>query len=134
MGEQIIGKPHDFARAKQQLLAASGNSVTFLTSLTLLNSSTGVIRGSGTIDLGQTTTSVWNGTQWVTTAVTGSGTVGSPYQVSFTGATLSGGLRPSRATRLNGAGFMMVFSRRRTMHSHPTPAHTRPRAATLAAV
>ncbi|QKE62888.1 septum formation inhibitor Maf [Aquipseudomonas campi] len=41
LGEHIIGKPHDFARAKHQLLAASGNSVTFLTSLALLNSSTG---------------------------------------------------------------------------------------------
>lgn len=41
LGEQIIGKPHDFARALHQLKAASGNSVTFLTSLALLNSDTG---------------------------------------------------------------------------------------------
>ena len=38
---QIIGKPHTFERARQQLTAASGSSVTFLTGLTLLNSSTG---------------------------------------------------------------------------------------------
>ncbi|MDO9322031.1 MAG: Maf family nucleotide pyrophosphatase, partial [Pseudomonas sp.] len=37
---QIIGKPHDFARAKAQLQAASGASVTFLTGLALLNSAT----------------------------------------------------------------------------------------------
>jgi MAF protein len=39
---QIIGKPHTFERARQQLSAASGSSVTFLTGLTLLNSSTGL--------------------------------------------------------------------------------------------
>jgi MAF protein len=38
---QIIGKPHTFERARQQLTAASGSSVTFLTGLTLLNSSSG---------------------------------------------------------------------------------------------
>jgi MAF protein len=38
---QILGKPHTFERALQQLSAASGNSVTFLTGLALLNSSTG---------------------------------------------------------------------------------------------
>ncbi len=38
---QIIGKPHTFERARQQLSAASGSSVTFLTGLTLLNSHTG---------------------------------------------------------------------------------------------
>jgi MAF protein len=37
----ILGKPHTFERALQQLSAASGNSVTFLTGLALLNSSTG---------------------------------------------------------------------------------------------
>ena len=41
LGTQIIGKPHDFNRARSQLLAASGSSVTFLTGLALLNSSTG---------------------------------------------------------------------------------------------
>jgi MAF protein len=38
---QILGKPHTFECALQQLSAASGNSVTFLTGLALLNSSTG---------------------------------------------------------------------------------------------
>ncbi|MFV3385811.1 Maf family protein [Pseudomonas sp. NY15364] len=38
---QILGKPHDLPRAQQQLRAASGSSVTFLTGLALLNSSTG---------------------------------------------------------------------------------------------
>jgi MAF protein len=37
---QIIGKPHDFARAHTQLTAASGTAVTFLTGLALLNSAT----------------------------------------------------------------------------------------------
>ena len=41
LGEQVIGKPHDFARARQQLLAASGTSVTFLTGLALLDSASG---------------------------------------------------------------------------------------------
>jgi MAF protein len=41
LGQQILGKPHSFERAREQLLAASGNSVTFLTGLTLLNSATG---------------------------------------------------------------------------------------------
>lgn len=41
LGQQILGKPGNFARAKTQLLAASGTSVTFLTGLTLLNSATG---------------------------------------------------------------------------------------------
>ncbi|WP_298188196.1 nucleoside triphosphate pyrophosphatase [uncultured Pseudomonas sp.] len=35
---RILGKPHTLERAREQLLAASGNSVTFLTGLTLLNS------------------------------------------------------------------------------------------------
>ncbi len=39
--QQILGKPHDFARAKAQLMDASGKSVTFLTGLALLNSHTG---------------------------------------------------------------------------------------------
>jgi MAF protein len=38
---QILGKPHTFERALQQLSAASGRSVTFLTGLALLNSATG---------------------------------------------------------------------------------------------
>ncbi|WP_322980702.1 nucleoside triphosphate pyrophosphatase [Pseudomonas sp. C11] len=38
---EILGKPHDLPRAQQQLLAASGSSVTFLTGLALLNSNTG---------------------------------------------------------------------------------------------
>ncbi|MGO2453344.1 Maf family protein [Pseudomonas taetrolens] len=37
----IIGKPHTFDKARQQLMDASGASVTFLTGLTLLNSQTG---------------------------------------------------------------------------------------------
>ncbi|KMM86434.1 MAF protein [Pseudomonas taetrolens] len=36
----IIGKPHTFDKARQQLMDASGASVTFLTGLTLLNSQT----------------------------------------------------------------------------------------------
>ncbi len=38
---QILGKPHTFERALEQLSAASGSSVTFLTGLALLNSATG---------------------------------------------------------------------------------------------
>jgi MAF protein len=38
---QILGKPHTFERALEQLSASSGASVTFLTGLALLNSSTG---------------------------------------------------------------------------------------------
>ncbi|WDG54472.1 Maf family protein [Pseudomonas chlororaphis] len=38
LGERIIGKPHTFEKAREQLLAASGASVTFLTGLALLNS------------------------------------------------------------------------------------------------
>lgn len=41
LGQQILGKPHSLERAREQLLAASGNSVTFLTGLCLLNSATG---------------------------------------------------------------------------------------------
>lgn len=41
LGEQILGKPHDFARARKQLQAASGASVTFLTGLAVLNSASG---------------------------------------------------------------------------------------------
>ena len=37
---KIIGKPHTFDKAREQLLAASGASVTFLTGLALLNSQT----------------------------------------------------------------------------------------------
>ncbi|MDB6145899.1 MAG: hypothetical protein JWP80_4943 [Pseudomonas sp.] len=38
---QILGKPHTFERALEQLSASSGASVTFLTGLALLNSHTG---------------------------------------------------------------------------------------------
>lgn len=38
---EILGKPHDLPRAQQQLRAASGSSVTFLTGLALLNTCTG---------------------------------------------------------------------------------------------
>ncbi|GKS06469.1 Maf-like protein [Pseudomonas syringae pv. theae] len=38
---QILGKPHTFERALEQLTATSGSRVTFLTGLALLNSSTG---------------------------------------------------------------------------------------------
>lgn len=41
LGERIIGKPHTFEKAREQLLASSGASVTFLTGLALLNSETG---------------------------------------------------------------------------------------------
>ena len=41
LGERMIGKPHSFEKAREQLLAASGASVTFLTGLALLNSQTG---------------------------------------------------------------------------------------------
>ncbi|WP_407311408.1 Maf family protein [Pseudomonas sp. nanlin1] len=41
LGERILGKPHDFERAREQLLAASGQRVTFLTGLALLNSANG---------------------------------------------------------------------------------------------
>ncbi|HCN46141.1 MAG TPA: septum formation inhibitor Maf [Pseudomonas sp.] len=41
LGEQVLGKPHSFDKACEQLLAASGNHVTFLTGLALLNSATG---------------------------------------------------------------------------------------------
>ena len=41
LGERILGKPHDFERAREQLLAASGRSVTFLTGLALLDSQSG---------------------------------------------------------------------------------------------
>ena len=38
---RIIGKPHTFDKAREQLQAASGSRVTFLTGLALLNSQTG---------------------------------------------------------------------------------------------
>ncbi|WDY56589.1 Maf family protein [Pseudomonas sp. PSKL.D1] len=41
LGEQILGKPHTFERACEQLLEASGQQVTFLTGLALLNTATG---------------------------------------------------------------------------------------------
>lgn len=37
LGERIVGKPHNFSRARQQLRDASGHSVRFLTGLALLN-------------------------------------------------------------------------------------------------
>ena len=39
---QIIGKPHTHDKARQQLMNASGNSVSFLTGLCLFNSHTGL--------------------------------------------------------------------------------------------
>jgi MAF protein len=39
--KNILGKPHTFERAKQQLKACSGKSVSFLTGLALLDSRTG---------------------------------------------------------------------------------------------
>jgi MAF protein len=44
LGEQILGKPHTFDKACEQLLAASGTSVTFLTGLALLNTATGAFQ------------------------------------------------------------------------------------------
>lgn len=41
LGEQILGKPHTFERALQQLSASSGKSVSFLTGLALYNSRSG---------------------------------------------------------------------------------------------
>jgi MAF protein len=41
LGEEILGKPQNLQRATTQLRAASGNPVTFLTGLALLNSQTG---------------------------------------------------------------------------------------------
>ncbi|MDY1046940.1 nucleoside triphosphate pyrophosphatase [Pseudomonas coleopterorum] len=41
LGERILGKPLDFERAREQLIAASGASVTFLTGLALLNVDSG---------------------------------------------------------------------------------------------
>ncbi|MBE7374860.1 Maf family protein [Pseudomonas lopnurensis] len=46
LGDSILGKPHTFERAKQQLQAASGTRVRFLTGLALLDS------GSGRIQVG----------------------------------------------------------------------------------
>ncbi len=40
-GSQILGKPHTIERATEQLKAASGKSVSFLTGLCLLNSQSG---------------------------------------------------------------------------------------------
>ncbi|MHC8352305.1 Maf family protein [Pseudomonas sp. RT4P38] len=42
LGDRIIGKSHTFEKAREQLLAASGTRVTFLTGLALFNSQTGV--------------------------------------------------------------------------------------------
>lgn len=44
LGERILGKPHTFANACEQLLAASGARVTFLTGLALLNGQTGALQ------------------------------------------------------------------------------------------
>ncbi len=41
LGEHVLGKPHSFERACEQLLAASGQQVTFLTGLALLNTASG---------------------------------------------------------------------------------------------
>lgn len=41
LDERILGKPHTFERAREQLLDASGRAVTFLTGVALLNSATG---------------------------------------------------------------------------------------------
>nr|WP_298109412.1 nucleoside triphosphate pyrophosphatase [uncultured Pseudomonas sp.] len=41
LADQVLGKPHTFERAREQLLAASGKSVTFLTGLALLDSQSG---------------------------------------------------------------------------------------------
>ena len=41
LGQQILGKPHTFERALEQLKASSGKSVSFLTGLALYNSRTG---------------------------------------------------------------------------------------------
>lgn len=41
LDDQVIGKPHTFERALEQLSASSGRSVSFLTGLALLNSDTG---------------------------------------------------------------------------------------------
>lgn len=41
LGKQILGKPRTHERAHAQLLAASGNSITFLTGLALLDSQSG---------------------------------------------------------------------------------------------
>jgi MAF protein len=41
LGDQILGKPHTFERALEQLSASSGRSVSFLTGLALYNSQTG---------------------------------------------------------------------------------------------
>lgn len=41
LSERILGKPLDFEHAREQLIAASGASVTFLTGLALLNVSSG---------------------------------------------------------------------------------------------
>ena len=41
LGERVLGKPHTFERAFEQLSAASGQVVSFLTGLALLNTRTG---------------------------------------------------------------------------------------------
>lgn len=41
---QILGKPHNFENALQQLKAASGKSITFYTGLALVNSKTGNVQ------------------------------------------------------------------------------------------
>ncbi len=43
-GGRILGKPHNIAKAKQQLLDVSGTSVRFVTGLALLNSQTGALQ------------------------------------------------------------------------------------------
>lgn len=41
LGDEVLGKPHNFERAHAQLSAASGRSVTFLTGLALLDTRSG---------------------------------------------------------------------------------------------
>ncbi|WP_213876689.1 Maf family nucleotide pyrophosphatase [Pseudomonas sp. dw_358] len=41
LDDQVLGKPHSFDKARAQLLAASGRSVSFLTGLALLDSASG---------------------------------------------------------------------------------------------
>lgn len=44
LGDRILGKPLNFERAREQLLAASGASVTFLTGLAVLDGRSGEIQ------------------------------------------------------------------------------------------
>lgn len=44
LGDEILGKPHTHANAVKQLEKLSGNTVTFLTGLALINSKTGQVQ------------------------------------------------------------------------------------------